>query len=75
MEGIPNDIMPEAFGSVVMFTTNMEATMEYRTEAVDTGSLAEKLCAIVFLWREQWRTFYTLNSVSTDLQTDCTVAN
>lgn len=42
-EGIPDDIMPEDFGSIVMFATNMAATMEYCTEAVDTRSRAEWL--------------------------------
>lgn len=43
MEGIPNEIMPEAFGSMVM---------EHCTEAVDTGSLAEQLCAIVLFYSD-----------------------
>lgn len=35
-KGIPNDIMPEAFGSIVMFATNMDATIEHCTKAFNT---------------------------------------
>lgn len=34
-EGIPNDIMPEDFGSIVMFATNMKAATEDCTKVFD----------------------------------------
>ena len=47
-EGIPNDIMPEAFGSTVMF-----ATIEYCTEAVENDR-RHNCSARLFSYEERW---------------------
>lgn len=40
-EGIPNDIMLEAFGSMAMFATNTKATIEDWTEGFDPENYRE----------------------------------